>query len=116
MAKDDDSYREYARKMDLFMDGPTTTSFEQLTAAGVELPPPDSIAVDNIQVTLWEVLAALAERRTYLDLTGHLSDSELYAKLWNDVLREEVPSSTKSGPRISSISSIWKRTKNRRSI
>jgi hypothetical protein len=32
MANDDDSYEEYARKMDLFMEGLSTTNFEQLTA------------------------------------------------------------------------------------
>ena len=29
--------------------------------------------------------------RTYLDQTNHLGDRELYATLWRDVLREDVP-------------------------
>ena len=88
---DDAAYREYERKMILFEEGPTTTPFEQLTAAGIQLPAPDSIAADDIRTKLWEVLAGLATLRVYLDLTDHLSDSELYAKLWTNVLREEVP-------------------------
>ena len=33
-----DSYEEYARKMDRFMDGPTITYFQQLLDAGIKLP------------------------------------------------------------------------------
>jgi hypothetical protein len=88
---DHESYREFARKMKLFEEGPTTTHFEQLTARGIELPEPDSITEENINGKLWEVIRALAELRAYLDHTDHLSDRELYRRLWKSVLREEVP-------------------------
>lgn len=87
----DRDYQEFARKMTLFEDGPTTTQFEQLTSAGVELPDPDAIADVDVRAKLWQVLAELAKLRTYLDQTNHLGDRELYATLWRDVLREDVP-------------------------
>jgi hypothetical protein len=91
VTSEEEAYREYERKMILFEDGPTTTTFAQLEAAGIQLPSPDTVPERDIRSKLWEVLAALAKLRVYLDLTGHLSDRELYAKLWRDVLREEVP-------------------------
>ena len=84
-------YEEYARKMDLFMEGPTTTQFEQLLAAGVELPEPDAIADADMRRKLWEVIAGLATLRVYMDHTNHLTDRELYSKLWHEVLRVETP-------------------------
>ena len=87
----DRDYQEFARKMALFENGPTTTQFEQLTSAGVELPDPDAIADVDVRAKLWQVLAELANVRTYLDHTDHLGDRELYATLWRDVLREDVP-------------------------
>ena len=52
----DRDYQEFARKMTLFEDGPTTTQFEQLTSAGVELPDPDAIADVDVRAKLWQVL------------------------------------------------------------
>ncbi|HEX6976421.1 MAG TPA: hypothetical protein VF147_18570 [Vicinamibacterales bacterium] len=87
----EDRYAEYARKMDLFMDGPTTTYYEQLVGAGIELPRPDSIADGEMRTKLWEVIAGLERLRAFLEHTNHLSDRELYARLWQQVLREETP-------------------------
>jgi hypothetical protein len=75
----------------LFEEGPTTTTFEQLIAAGVQLPEPDALADADLPVKLWEVLAGLAKLRVFVDQTDHLTDRELYATLWHGVLREEVP-------------------------
>jgi hypothetical protein len=86
-----ENYQEFARKMALFEDGPTTTRFEQLSTAGVELRDPDAVADVDVRAKLWQVLAGLATFRTYLDETDHLGDRELYAALWRDVLREDVP-------------------------
>lgn len=86
-----DSYEEYARKMDLFMDGPTTTYFQQLLDAGIKLPEPDSVSDAEIRTKLWEVIAGLAKVRAFLERTNHLNDRELYAKLWQEVLRGDTP-------------------------
>jgi hypothetical protein len=87
---DDGDYKEFERKMTLFEYGPTTTQFEQLTAAGVQLPEPDSISDGDIRTRLWEVIAGLAKLRSFLSRTNHLSDRELYGKLWHHVLRVET--------------------------
>jgi hypothetical protein len=84
-------YEEYARKMDLFMDGPTTTYFEQLRSAGISLPEPDSVSDEDIRTRLWEVIAGLEKLRAFLERTNHLGDRELYTKLWHETLRQETP-------------------------
>ena len=86
-----DSYEEYSRKMRLFEDGPTTTNFQQLVDRGIELPAPDDLAIADVTTKLWEVINGLAQLRVYLDCTNHLTDTELYSKLWHDTLRSEVP-------------------------
>ena len=86
-----ESYEEYARKMDLFMDGPTTTYFEQLRGAGIELPEPEAVSDADIRTKLWEVIAGLEKLRAFFEQTNHLSDRELYAKLWYETLRGETP-------------------------
>jgi hypothetical protein len=90
-AAEDDDYKAFARKMSLFDEGPTTTNFQQLIEKGVALPRPDEIADADVRTKLWEVLSGLSELRVYLDHTDHLSERELYAKLWNETLREDVP-------------------------
>ena len=68
--------------------GPGATLFVELEEAGVVLPAPESL--DEVRVTekVWEIAQKLAEMSTYLEHTDHLSDRELYVKLWSDVLRE----------------------------
>lgn len=88
---EDRAYREYARKMDLIENGPTTTNFQQLLDKGVALPEPDHVPDDKMRAKVWEILGGLAGLGVYLDDTDHLNDRELYVKLWHDVLREEVP-------------------------
>jgi hypothetical protein len=86
-----EAYADYARKWRLIEHGPTTTDFEKLLARGTSLPEPSAIADADIRTKLWEVLAGLVKLGVYLDHTDHLSDRELYAKLWNEILTQEVP-------------------------
>ncbi|MGR9013416.1 MAG: hypothetical protein ACU83U_07210 [Gammaproteobacteria bacterium] len=67
------------------------TSFDQLVQSGIELPAPDELNDSQLSAKLWEVIRGLAMLRTFLYSTDHLSDRELYEKLWYEVLREESP-------------------------
>lgn len=70
---------------------PVTTDFDLLTGDGLELPRPDSLTDDEVTARLWEVVRQLALRRVFLERTNHLSDRDLYARLFYKTLREEHP-------------------------
>lgn len=91
MSSSEESYAEFERKVILFEDGPTTTNFQQLLEAGIELPEPDSIEDGLLSTTVWHVIGGLAKLRVFLHETDHLSDRELYRRLWLHTLREPVP-------------------------
>jgi hypothetical protein len=74
-----------------FETAPTTTDFERLIDAGLELPEPDASSDEQLHATLWKVIAALADLGVFIEHTNHLSDRELYARLWRNVLRQSVP-------------------------
>jgi hypothetical protein len=69
---------------------PTTTNVQQLADRGVTVKPPDAVSDEELTSRLWELIDALAQIRVFLTDTDHLSDRELYVKLWRDVIREEV--------------------------
>jgi hypothetical protein len=72
---------------------------DELARAGVSLPPPDEMTDEWIPAKLWELLHELACRGFYLLHTNHLTDRELYAKLWRENLREPaiLPGPSASG-------------------
>jgi hypothetical protein len=59
-----------------------------LPEAGVSLPPPDELNDSQVSRKLWEIIHKLALLGTFLHNTNHLSDRQLYAELWDEVLRE----------------------------
>ena len=61
---------------------------EVLPEAGVALPPPDELDDAQLGGKLWEIINMLALMGTFLHSTNHLSDRQLYAELWGDVLQE----------------------------
>ena len=70
--------------------GQTTTNFQQLVAAGVELPAPDLVDDEKLTDVLWGVVHGLALLNVFLTNTDHLSDRDLYSALRHRVLRDEV--------------------------
>ena len=65
-----------------------TTRFEQLERAGVALPDPEEMGDGELSVKLREVVGGLSRLQVYLTSTDHLSDRELYKRLWAFALRE----------------------------
>src|SRR5689334_22636676 len=69
---------------------PETTDYEQLTRDGIDLPAPEELDDSALSEKLEEVVLALAWRHTFLVSTDHLSDRELYEKLWEESLHEST--------------------------
>jgi hypothetical protein len=61
-----------------------------LPETGVALPPPDELDDSELSSKLWEVINMLSLLGTFLHNTNHLSDRELYAELWSEILREPM--------------------------
>lgn len=72
-------------------EGGWVSSRQQLQAAGVALPSPEELTDEQLAAKLQEIIDRMAALRTYLYSTNHLSDRELYTRLWEDVLNDEVP-------------------------
>lgn len=64
--------------------------FDALTRGGIALPHPDTLNDAEIAQKVWEVIEGLAAMRIFLHQTDHLSDRELYAALWRDILRDSI--------------------------
>ncbi len=71
--------------------GPMVTLFDVLKERGLDLPSPDNLDDDQLTKTLWNLIWNMAVVGSYLHFTDHLSDRELYTRLWNDILREPTP-------------------------
>src|SRR5262245_7861986 len=83
-------HEEFLRNIIEYETAPWTTHQQQLQEAGIELPSPEDLDDEQLKAKLWEVIEVLAKLRVFLQCTNHLSDRELYAELWGDLLLEEV--------------------------
>ncbi len=72
---------------------PWVSDFDRLTRSGAVIPSPETLNGGELSTKLWELIGRLAGMSIYLLHTDHLSDRELYERLWGDVLREETPDS-----------------------
>lgn len=61
-----------------------------LENSGVEVPPPDQLADENLTLKLKEIIDRMASLGAYLLHTDHLSDRALYEYLYQAGLREEA--------------------------
>jgi hypothetical protein len=79
------------RNIVAFETAPLTTLLQQLRDAGCELPEPESMTDDQLTVKLGEVIDALVRLRVFLEFTDHLSDRDLYLRLLQRALPQEIP-------------------------
>ena len=73
-----------------FERAPWTTNRRQLGELGIEVAPLGELAPEQVPERLLEVIAALARLNVYLLHTDHLSDVELYRRLSEEILDEEI--------------------------
>jgi hypothetical protein len=88
---DDPDGAQLQRYLEALEGGAFTTDFTRLTRAGLELPHPVVLNDEQLARKLWEVIHALARMRVFITSTDHLSDRELYIRLWTDTLHHDVP-------------------------
>lgn len=84
----DDTKEQFLKSMIQYETAPLTTPFDDLVATGIHLPPPSDLDDRQLATKLWELIEVLSRRGTYLYHTNHLSDRELYERLWTEDLRE----------------------------
>lgn len=80
--RDLDATEGFLRYLLTLEQAPSSTLAKQLIRDGIELPPPDALDDASISKKLEEVILGLANLRTYLTHTDHLSDRQLYEHLW----------------------------------
>ena len=72
-------------------EGPQTTLMALISDDGVQVPPPGELNDEQLSAKLWEVIHAIHKHGAHLYTTDHLSDRELYTKLYEEILTEEYP-------------------------
>ena len=84
-----------------------TTLWKKLSCLGLDLLPPEQLDDSSLGVKLQELVNHLAGIRRFLEHTDHLSDRELYKKLYLEILPkkiEDAPYSANDWIMISTIS------------
>ncbi|HUG11165.1 MAG TPA: hypothetical protein VMM36_09135 [Opitutaceae bacterium] len=70
---------------------PRITHRAWLERHGWSFPAPEAVGGRRLNRELWRLIDALAVARVFLYHTNHLSDAELYARLWRETLEGECP-------------------------
>lgn len=71
--------------------GPFATHGEWLARQGLVFPAPEELRGRRLASELWRLIEALAVARVFLYHTDHLTDAELYRRLWEEVLEATAP-------------------------
>jgi hypothetical protein len=71
--------------------GPRSSHRTWLARSGQTFMPPAELDGEALKRELWRLIHALAGARVFFYHTNHLSDSELYGRLWTEVLPTECP-------------------------
>jgi hypothetical protein len=71
--------------------GPRSSHRVWLGRSAQTFIPPAELDGKELERELWRLIHALAGARVFFYHTNHLSDSELYARLWTEVLPAECP-------------------------
>lgn len=83
--------RSYWAMIHDFEMAPSTNGRTMLLEAGIVPIPPQDLAEDaHVHEALWTVIEGLAASRVYLLNTDHLSDRQLYERLFYKILDEET--------------------------
>jgi hypothetical protein len=62
--------------------------FDELTRMGLQMPAPEDMDDVLLNSKLWEIIRCMSLLGAHLHSTDHLSDRDLYRRLWTDILRE----------------------------
>jgi hypothetical protein len=82
---------DFLKRVIAWETSPVFTHREWLARHGLVFPPPEDLDRPALERELWRLIEALAVARVFLSHTNHLSDGELYAKLWREVLDADAP-------------------------
>lgn len=77
--------------------GPRMSHRAWLARKGLSFMPPAELEGSGLTKELWRLIRALAGARVFLYHTNHLSDAELYDRLWKEVLSDQWPDSVRTG-------------------
>ncbi len=81
-------HEQFLQNMIAYESAPESTHMDELEKSGGKFPAAEEMDDATLHTKLWELIHALAARRTFLHQTDHLSDRELYKNLWKESLRE----------------------------
>ena len=73
-----------------FENAPEVAPFDELLRSGLTLPPAEELDDVALTASMWAMINGLEQLGVYLEFTNHLSDRDLYTRLWSSVLREPM--------------------------
>lgn len=87
---------EFLNRVIAWETSPLSTHRAWLAREGLVFPAPEDLDGPGLERELWRLIEVLAVARVFLSHTDHLSDDELYGKLWHEVLNADAPDSART--------------------